>query len=291
MREPMTPLFTIQQMTLPDVQLALDWAAKEGWNPGLNDASAFYAADPTGFLKVEVDGEPIGCISAVCYDATFGFIGLYIVKPEWRGRGYGLQLWQTAWQQLTTRLDGVQPSIGLDGVVERETTYCQAGFVCAYRHIRHVYQPASSDGIPSGVFPLATLPFEAVVHYDATLFPARRTRFLEAWLRINSGAAYGVVEQDHLVGYGVLRPCRQGFKIGPLFADNPDIAECLLQALTHHAFSQPTFIDIPVINPAIHFLSRRYTMQSVFTCARMYYGNLPNIDIERIFGVTTLELG
>jgi predicted GNAT family N-acyltransferase len=96
--------------------------------------------DTTRFLIAEVNGEPIACISAVCYDATFAFIGLYIVKTGWRGQGYGIQIWQAAWQQLEERLNFTQRSIGLDGVVEKEATYRKTGFIPAYRHIRHVYQ-------------------------------------------------------------------------------------------------------------------------------------------------------
>jgi RimJ/RimL family protein N-acetyltransferase len=118
----------IRQMQLPDLQLALNWAALEGWNPGINDAESFYAADSSGFFVGELDGEPIGCISIVCYDATFAFIGLYIVKPEHRGQGYGTQIWQNAWQQMTQKLDLNRCSVGLDGVVEREETYRRLGF-------------------------------------------------------------------------------------------------------------------------------------------------------------------
>ncbi len=273
-----------------EVQFALDWAAQEGWNPGLQDAAAFYAADPSGFLIAELDGEPIGCISAVCYSAQFGFIGLYIVKPQWRSCGYGMQLWETAWQGLTNRLDQKGSSIGLDGVLERETTYRQAGFKAAYRHIRHVCNPLPSDSVSKEVIPLTNVPLEAIALYDAELFPASRPQFLEPWIRL-SGAAYGVMEHERLVGYGVLRPCRQGFKIGPLFAETLEVADGLFRALTHHAEGQPVFIDIPDANSALPVLVERYQLQPVFTCVRMYWGSKPTLDVKRIFGVTTLELG
>ncbi|MEC4984228.1 MAG: GNAT family N-acetyltransferase [Oscillatoria sp. PMC 1068.18] len=277
-------------MTSSEVQLALNWAAQEGWNPGLHDATAFYTTDPNGFLLAEIDGEPIGCISVVRYSSKFGFIGLYIVKPEWRGRGYGLQLWQTAWQQLVCRLDKEHSSIGLDGVLERESTYRQAGFTAAYRHLRYLYHPMPSSGVPKEVTLLTEVAREQIIRYDSELFPASRQQFLLPWIRF-AKAAYGIVDQERLVGYGVLRSCRQGLKIGPLFADSFEIAECLFRALVHHAGTQPVFIDIPNINSASPVLIQNYNLQPVFTCVRMYWGNLVHLDVERIFGVTTLELG
>lgn len=278
-----------------DLELALNWAAAEGWNPGLDDATAFYAADPTGFLVGELDGEVIGCISAVCYDRTFAFIGLYITQLECRGQGYGKQIWQAAWQQLAERLDSHQRSIGLDSVVEREATYQKSGFTSAYRHIRYVWETANSitlpTTLPTGIVQLADIPLAEVIRYDAELFPASRPEFLTPWIAVKGGAACGVVEAGKLQGYGVLRPCRQGFKIGPLFADNLEIAEGIFQALTSHAASQPVFLDIPDINPAIGYLTRRYNLQPVFTCIRMYCNRTPVTDVDRIFGATTLELG
>ena len=46
----------MRRMTEADLKLALDWAAAEGWNPGLDDAHCFYAADPQGFFLGELDG-------------------------------------------------------------------------------------------------------------------------------------------------------------------------------------------------------------------------------------------
>jgi len=57
--------YKIRPMKRDEMNLAVEWAAAEGWNPGLNDAEPFYAADPGGFLLGLKDGEPIAMISAV----------------------------------------------------------------------------------------------------------------------------------------------------------------------------------------------------------------------------------
>lgn len=108
--------FVVRRMSEADLELALEWAAAEGWDPGLHDAHCFYAADPEGFFVGELDGAPIGCISAVRYGSSFGFLGLYIVKAERRGQGFGLELWRAALDHLGAR------AIGLDGVVANRRT-------------------------------------------------------------------------------------------------------------------------------------------------------------------------
>jgi GNAT superfamily N-acetyltransferase len=118
-------------MTRADVDRALDWAAAAGWNPGIHDADCFYATDPHGFWIGELAGEPIACLSAVAYDERFGFLGLYIVKPDFRGHGFGLQLWNAGLAYLGPR------TIGLDGVVTQQDKYRKSGFTRAYRTIRY----------------------------------------------------------------------------------------------------------------------------------------------------------
>ena len=117
-------------MSEADLELALDWAEAEGWNPGLHDARCFYAADPQGFFVGELGGVPVGCVSAVRYGPDFGFLGLYIVRAEYRGRGFGLELWRAALTHLGDR------AIGLDGVVAQQENYRRSDFRLAFRNIR-----------------------------------------------------------------------------------------------------------------------------------------------------------
>src|SRR5690606_25417489 len=106
-----TASFHIRVMDRTELQVGIDWAAAEGWNPGLHDAVCFHAADPEGFLVGLLGDEPVGMVSAVRYGTHFGFVGLYIVRPRYRGKGFGSALWQAGMRRLE------RCSIGLDGVV------------------------------------------------------------------------------------------------------------------------------------------------------------------------------
>src|SRR5258705_6735289 len=101
--------FRIRVMRPQEIALAVDWAALEGWNPGQADAACFAAVDPEGFLLGEIDDAPAATISIVNYDAGFSFLGFYIVRPELRGRGLGMAIWQAAIAHAGRR------HIGLDG--------------------------------------------------------------------------------------------------------------------------------------------------------------------------------
>ena len=270
-------------MTQDEVAIAADWAAAEGWNPGLDEAACFFGADPNGFFLGMLDGEPVACISGVAYDETFGFLGFYIVKPEHRGQGYGLRIWQHCMDYLGGR------NVGLDGVVEQQSNYRKSGFRFAYNNIRH--EGVGEAGDLSGVVPLSQLTFEACAAYDRACFPVPRSSFLEAWLSMPQSSAFGIERGGRLAGYGVIRRCRIGHKIGPLFADDAEAAETLFRALSAQVPGEPIFLDIPEVNPEAKALVERHGMTPVFETARMYTGPQPGIDLAKIYGVTTFELG
>lgn len=283
--------YSIRPMTRRDLDLAIEWAAAAGWNPGLHDADCFYTADPTGFLIGQLAGEPIAAISVVKYGATFGFLGLYIVKTEFRGQGYGLKLWHAGLKTLEGR------NVGLDGVVAQQANYIRSGFQLAHRNIRYrgtcpFQLPDPPPDTQSSLASLDLLPFRAVLEYDQAVFLAARSAFLKCWLAQPGSDAIGLVHHQKIAGYGVLRPCREGYKIGPLFADTPDFAEEILLALmTHIEPGSAFYLDVPEPNSPAVALAEKYGLISVFETARMYNQQIPPLPLERIFGVTTFELG
>ncbi|WP_406622688.1 GNAT family N-acetyltransferase [Acidovorax sp. SDU_ACID1] len=274
----------IRPMCPGELGTALQWAAREGWNPGLHDAACFYAADPQGFLVGLVGGEPIACISVVRYGADYGFLGLYIVQPEYRGRGHGWALWQAGMAHLGAR------AVGLDGVVAQQANYRRSGFALAHRNVR--YQGAARHGGGGGAVDLRTLDWQQVLDCDRPCFPAGRAAFLHAWVHQDGHRALGLMQGGRLAAYGVIRPCLQGYKIGPLIADDAAQAETLLRALMACVpEGSAVFLDIPQPNAAAVVLAEGCGMAPVFETARMYKGASRLPDMQRTFGIGTFELG
>jgi len=284
-RTPASDGLRIRPMRHDEIAIAVDWAAAEGWNPGIADAACFATVDPKGFLIGELEGETAATISCVNYNASFAFLGFYIVRADLRGRGFGLRIWNAAIAHAGSRV------IGLDGVVAQQQNYRKSGFELAYANIRYGGTVASPEAPRAGVVALGEIPLADVGAYDATVFPAQRPAFLRAWIGAPGHVGRAVVRDGRLAGWGVIRPCLRGRKIGPLVADDRATAEIVLSALLSGVGGGQIFLDVPGINRDAVALAQDIGLAPVFETARMYTGAIPQLRLERIFGVTSFELG
>lgn len=273
-------------MSAAELDLAVEWAAREGWNPGLNDALAFRVADPEGFLVGLKDGMPVTSISVVRYGVDFGFLGFYIATPEARGQGLGYRLWQAGMVHLAGR------NVGLDGVPTQQANYRKSGFNLAWRNVRFGGVPQIGDVAAAGVALLDArrLPFDRLARYDRRFFPAPRDAFLATWIGTQGHRALVAMQDGEIVGLGVIRPCREGRKIGPLYADRRETAEALFRALCGSS-AGPAFLDVPEPNAGAIALAEAAGLKPAFETARMYTGPEPPIDRAGLYGITTFELG
>jgi GNAT superfamily N-acetyltransferase len=278
--------YDISMMSKDELKITIGWAELEGWNPGINDSDIFYETDPQGFLVGKLNQDLIASISAVRYGNTFGFIGFYIVHPAFRGQGYGIQIWQRALHYLKNC------TIGLDGVVTQQENYKKSGFQLAHRNIRFAGTAQPQGIMDAEIVNLADLSFDQVSTYDQMFFPATRDRFLKLWIEQCRSFALGIMQDGNLRGYGVIRPCHTGYKIGPLNAETQAQAIALFDALVAKVpIGSEVYLDIPEPNAEAIALAEMYGMQPAFETARMYRGRSPELPLGQIFGITSFELG
>ena len=272
-------------MTAAEMPEVIASAQAEGWNPGLEDHLAFFKADPNGFFVGEVDSQLVAFISAVRYPGNYGFMGLYIVHPDYRGQGYGLALWNHAIDYLKNY------TIGLDGVVAQIDNYKKSGFELAFMQMRWSVKALTFPENPL-VKSVSEADCTRIIAYDQSVFGFDRTAFLTAWINMSNAQGFYTQENDTITGWALIRACGEGYKIGPLFADSQEVAHQLFQAC-HSSVKDmgEVYIDMPETQCHYQEFVEQYGLTCQFKTARMYKnGNIP-WDKKRIYGVTTFELG
>ena len=300
-----TESFVVRQITsLEEAKyMVCEVALKEGWTPGIGDHKAFFAADPSGFFIGELNGKKISCICAVKYGEEFAFIGLYIVDKAYRGMGYGLKTFQAAMASVKNY------NVGLDAVVDMVSIYERSGFHSVWLMRRYefaaaqVAQALSECKCPSGVVikPAAEVDFEKLFVYDRDIFGGPRHSFLEKW--INNPTAHALAatnDKGEVHGYIVIRKVietEKGSKIGPLFADNGEVARSLLrlacETVAAENLSEKFSIDTVGANPDASELIEKELLggKFIYACKRMYTKGTPHKTLHKIYSTTTPELG
>lgn len=273
----------IRKMTKDEVGQAVEWAEKEGWNPGVHDAEAFYSTDPDGFFAGEINGEIVASVSLVDYPCGFSFAGFLVVRKDLRGQGLGRQMIEHV------LVKGRDRNIGADGVPAMIPTYEKKGFRMAYWN--HRFRGWGGGDPDRDLVKVADLPFDELSAYDRGIFGCPRDAFLRAFLFQEGTTALAHVKDGAIAGYGAIRPCRVGHKIGPLFAEDRRTAEKVLRGLISTIPGEQYFLDVPAPNQDGMILANDLRATEVFATARIYTKAPPTIPLNKVFGVTSFELG
>lgn len=268
------------------------------WNPGNRDAEAFFTADENGFFMAKTaGGDPVASISAVRYGEDYGFIGLNISNPGQPYNGYGKYTLKYAMHHLDGRI------IGTDAMTTRLSLSIRLGFAIAHKTVGVggviVPEALSPASFPKGgaddhvvIKDLTQVRKDAIMLYDREHVPAERYRFLRSWLTTPGHVVRVGTVGNEIRGYGVLRPCFEGSRIGPLFAESADVANMLIRALVA-GLSPGTkvFLEIPEPNQKSIGLVKQLGLSEMWETFRIYRGPAPNLPLDRIYAVTCLQLG
>lgn len=266
-----------------ELDLILDWAAHEGWNPGVADAPAFHASDPYGVFVAEIASDPVAAISVVNHCDNMAFLGLYLCLPDYRGQGIGYALWTHALAHAGERV------VGLDGVAEQQANYAKSGFVPAGASLRF---QGGLTAAPDPAVRLATArDLPELVALDRAANGYARPRFLSAWLAGQDSRKTVVLERAGACrGFATVRRCRTGVKIGPIVADDATVAITLARAALAVLAGDTVIIDVPSDNEPLVQALADLGFAETFATARMYRG-APPVSGPNRQAIATMELG
>jgi GNAT superfamily N-acetyltransferase len=273
-----------------DAEFVRDLVAAEGWNAGLRDVETFTAADRGAWFIADVGEEPVGVTLATRWNATCGWIGLYLVAAAWRGRGIGLTLFRAALARLEPG------SIGLDGDASQRANYRRAGFVDVHGNTRWCGPAASwCDASPAPDVTMVSgtdVTVSDLVALDTRALGVSRSALASAWLAQPDAHSAAAVRDGHVVGFATARPARSGWKIGPLYAGDATMAAALAGAVTSSIPQDETcWLDVPDPNEEAQELCRERGLISAPTSGRMMRGPLPGADVSFTYGLLAHEVG
>lgn len=281
---------------------------EEGWRARESDPECYFVAGlVSNFFVGELNGERISCVCAMKYGDEQAYVGLFMVVKQYRGRGYGLRTWNETVMKIEPRFNAA-----LDALVNMESTYNKSGFRREWINHRYDIKVANVVKVLSDAQKL--LPAKAVVsptdkvdlkklsEYDSVIFGTCRENVLAAWITVALGG-WVVLSDDKIVGYLILRKTvlfsKEGYFAGPFFADDLTIAKVLLKTACEFISRQDAApdrviaMDVPVeFNPeGVHLFEQELSGASVSDTVRMMTKGVPNVPLQKVFGIGSLIIG
>lgn len=297
---PPTPTanLSIRCMEKKDLEMVMNWCKEEEWNVGKYDAAAYYTLDPKGHFLFLLDEQPVGAISIVRYSSQLLAIGPFIVKKEYRNKGYGAQIWQHAIELLENNSNA---SACLYSVPTQISRYASSGFKKDF-HIQRwqksfVKKTSNVEKTTEGLKQINSISIESIIEYDQSIFPASRKKLLAKFIQNEHIVGFASTDDNgKITGFGLIRPCIQGYRIGPLYADHIENAQKLFQILLDKANSCPVFIDAPSYNPYIANFTSFFNLDRVpeADTVAMFRGEVPaslRANSHKNYTICSLEVG
>ncbi|KAG0326342.1 hypothetical protein BGZ99_009694 [Dissophora globulifera] len=306
---------------------------------GNETREVFLKADPNGFICGKIINpetrreEIISIVSAITYGNDQAWVGFYIVNPRFRGHGYGLESFRKALEHAGHD----RASVGLDGVMAQVENYKKSGFTAVAwqngrRHgsIRDLIENQErdlADRIARDEVPgLVLLTDPKVDKKELAVIEQRyaglkRPQFVQDWADFHAlhpeehrfGVAVLATDDNNglenaekpakgtMLGWACVRPAETSYRVGPLYADTPEVAKQLLVKLAYEvlqAEKQSPYhvplkfdVDVPNSNQAAVELFDRIGWNDTFPSLRMWKGKMPEHDVNGVFGVASLEVG
>ena len=275
-------------MQICDIPFGMELCKKVGWNQTQDDWRRLINLG--GVLLAMEDGVPCGTGSVIQYETRLGWIGMILVNPEFRGHGIGSAIMNSAIQYLKERNIDV---IKLDATDAGRRVYLKLGFKDERLISRYkgVGVGVSSKNPPADVSVITDVDWDEISEIDKNAFGANRIELLKQLKK--DGVGVLVRHADKITGFGFARAGMDAHFVGPIVADNLQIAQSIAKALVAQFPESVIYWDILPDN----FNSRKLVETLGFKEDRklmrmlLSEGDVAEGDINKIFGGAGFELG
>ena len=227
-------------------------------------------------------------------DEDNAFVTSFITKPELRGQGIGMKVWDACRKTVAGK------NVIINAAPNREEMYNRLGFVTSKNRMqlidydfklkraesfKNINQVASVSDCDQSLM-------EKVVLYDKTIQPMEREAFLKNRFE-KSDKVKVTLKDGEVVGYGCLRKGYKGFMMMPLYANTTEVARQLLKEILEGVNeNEPIKIGIPKGNKKaeemfkeIGWFSRPYDPMHVNLRMHTAVDYADQIDQSRVFSV------
>ncbi|HZK62075.1 MAG TPA: GNAT family N-acetyltransferase [Anaerovoracaceae bacterium] len=235
-------MIQIRKLQFEDIPCAQNLVLDENWNQTPNDWEILIQNPRNICLAAELDENLVGTASAITYDNFVAWIGMLLVKREYRGRSIGKSLLIS----LLDQLHGIT-TVKLDATPAGEPIYKKLGFEEEYLINRMLGLNFSIGSIKAcDHFPetIREKDIPAIIECDKRTFGADRSDLLSA-LIANFPEKSLVLKQDNeIVAFCLVRKGNKYYQIGPVVAKTFEHTQILIHKALHGLDGQPVIIDI-----------------------------------------------
>ena len=274
----------LRAMTVADIPSGLRLSAAAGWNQQESDWRFLLERNPGRFVVAVRDGRVIGSGGAVCYGSALAWVCMILVDPSERGHGIGTRIVSGVLERLSD-----MRSVGLDATPFGLGVYSKLGFVETSRLLRMEAPPTSGEEDESPVRPLSPGDLEAVLALDRSVFGADRGELLRA--SASRSPALVAVREGAIVGYCFGRDGARSRQIGPVVADDVDVASSLVVSSLVADTGGPVVVDVPSDRPNWLALLHEFGFEEKRPLVRMFRGTPPPGNPERVWAIFGPEFG
>ena len=233
----------LRRMTVADIPLGMRLKELAGWNQTPEDWTNFLELCPDGCCVAEWEGVPVGTFTTVDYGGLVGWIGMVLVDPDYRRRGIGTFLIESALKVLEARSLAVK----LDATPAGREVYLPLGFQDELVLERRVRTARSSSAPAKGpkieVTACRQEHLAQVAALDLEAFGVDRSGILKRWYRGAIDYAFVAREAGRLSGFCLGRGGTRYEHVGPLVAVSAESAEALLARALEACGERSVVID------------------------------------------------